>query len=234
VAEIAGNTKPSAPNDVSARIADFIQRHRVIFIAIPSAVVALVVIFIVVLVVRSNITRGNMVTLDELSTEYTTLTDSKGDNPSTDWLKKADALTEKLTAFGTHALNTYAGSRCYLLAASLAADQKKWPDMEKYCVAAGKKAKGTFLEAPAWYNAAVACEAQGKTDEAIKYYESTATIKDFAQGARAQFMLGRLQEKKGNKDAAKKAYQAVIDNWSSYSEWTNLAHTRLLQLELGD
>jgi hypothetical protein len=55
---------------------------------------------------------------------------------------------------------------------------------------------------------------------------------DFPAAAHAQFAIGRLEESRGNTDAALGAYRKLIENWPEESDWVNLAHSRVISLTL--
>jgi tetratricopeptide (TPR) repeat protein len=125
----------------------------------------------------------------------------------------------------------YAAGKAWSLIAAIHGQKKDWPAAETAWAAAAKAAKKTYLSPLAFFNAGVAAEEQGKTQEAIDYYTtSLAAASDFPGAARAQFAIGRLQESLGNTGAAIEAYRAVISGWSYDQVWPSLAHSRIIAL----
>jgi lipopolysaccharide biosynthesis regulator YciM len=118
------------------------------------------------------------------------------------------------------------------MAANIYHERKDWEKAREAWEASAAKGAATHLAPVSLFNAAVAAEEAGDQDAALEHYRRALAFADFPEAARAQFSAGRLEEKNGNTEAAIAAYSAVIDNWPQYTDWTNLAHSRILALEL--
>jgi tetratricopeptide (TPR) repeat protein len=139
-------------------------------------------------------------------------------------------LLDELNAFAKKN-SGYAGARAYSLAASVYAEQKDWAQAESAWRNSATKAGKSYMAPASLFNAAVAAEEQGKTEEAIGLYtESTAHGSDFPSGARAQFEIGRLRESQGDTQAALEAYRLIPEKWANESNWINLAQSRIILL----
>jgi TolA-binding protein len=136
-----------------------------------------------------------------------------------------------ITAFA-ESHSGYPAAEAWSIAAHLNAKQEKWKEAEEGYLKSAEAGKKTHIAPVSFFNAAVCAEEQNKNSDAIKYYNNAAAFTDFPQGARAQFSVGRLHELEKNKEAARDAYQAVIDNWPDFETWTALAHRQLIALEL--
>jgi tetratricopeptide (TPR) repeat protein len=167
--------------------------------------------------------------LEELLTTFSNHNGEVGPNIQSDSIIK---LLEDLNAFGEKA-SGYAAAEAYSLAGSIYNGQKKFPESEEAYLAAAKKGAKTFLAAIAWYNAGIAADEQGKTDEAINYFKECLKHEDFTEKARVQFALGRLFESQKNSDAALESYRVILDKWSGETSWANLAQSRIIALEVG-
>ncbi|MDR3355673.1 MAG: tetratricopeptide repeat protein [Spirochaetaceae bacterium] len=140
------------------------------------------------------------------------------------------ALLVDLQALGKSA-SGYPAARAWFMAANIHHERGEWGEALTAWLAAADKGVATHLAPVCLYNAAVAAEAAGDTDSALSNYQKAVGFADFPVAARAQFSVGRLEEKKGDNEAAVAAYRAVIEKWPSDTGWTNLAHSRIVALE---
>jgi tetratricopeptide (TPR) repeat protein len=118
------------------------------------------------------------------------------------------------------------------MAADIQYERGDWAGARDAWIEAASKGKATHLAPVSLFNAAVADEEAGETDAALENYRKALGFTEFSSAARAQFAVGRLEEKKGDTVAALAAYRAVIEKWPSYTDWTNLAYSRILAIEL--
>ena len=126
----------------------------------------------------------------------------------------------------------YPGARAWTLLASVHSRREEWPEAERAWAEAARTGPRTHLAPRAWFNAAIAAEEQGRTEEAIEFYASSvAAPSGFPDASRAQFSIGRLREYLGDTAAAIEAYRAVISGWPHDTEWVSLARSRIITLE---
>ncbi|MCL2138333.1 MAG: hypothetical protein FWH41_02250 [Treponema sp.] len=144
-----------------------------------------------------------------------------------------DALLSDLETFANEN-SGYPAYRAWWLAGRIYADREEWAEAEKAWAASSKEAKNSILAPLAWYNAAVAAEHQGKIPEAIEYFTNSVSIPSriFIEAPRAYFSIGRLSEFTGDIDAAMKAYNSIVNDYSFVTPWANLAQSRIILLEI--
>lgn len=144
---------------------------------------------------------------------------------------ETDILLADLKAFGQSA-SAYPAARAWLMAGELHHGRKEWREAREAWLAAADKGAKTHLAPVSFFNAAATCEEEGDSEAALANYAEALKFADFPAAARAQFSIGRLNEAAGNTEAAEAAYRAVIEKWEFDKDWTNLARSRLISLEL--
>jgi len=224
------NEKQGADKDanVSESINDFIQKNRKPIFIVAGALFALLIAVIAVLSLMDEYRNRAIAAAEDFNGRYETLLPSINEEYSQD---DVASFLEELTAFAKKN-SGYTGGRAWLLIAGIHTAKKEWADAEAAYTKAAKSAGKTYLAPLAWFNAAATAEEQGKTTEAIGYYEnSLTTAAVFSAAPRAQFSVGRLQETLNENEKAIEAYKAVISNWSYDQVWTNLARSRIITLE---
>jgi tetratricopeptide (TPR) repeat protein len=142
-----------------------------------------------------------------------------------------DALLDDLAALGNSA-SGYPAARAWFMAANIYHERKDWENAREAWSMAAAKGAETHLAPVSLFNAAVAAEEAGDPDAALEHYRRALAFADFPDAVRAQFAAGRLEERKGDREAAIAAYRAVIDKWPQNTDWTNLAHSRILVLDM--
>jgi tetratricopeptide (TPR) repeat protein len=210
------------------KINNFIRdKRRKIFICFGTALVLLAA-FIGVVVIRDKLREEAISRVEEFTRRYEELRFNITDEANAEAVA---ALLEELSAFAPRN-SGYAGSRAFALIAGIHGDKKEWVEAEQAWREAAKKAGKGYLAPVALFNAAAAAEAQGKTAEAIALYsECLASPASFPSSPRAQFAIGRLEEKQGNKENALEAYRTLRINWPNDTLWKNLAQSRIITLE---
>ena len=216
-------------SNLSEQINEFIQKNRMpIFIAAA----ALFVILIAVIATLSlmDVFRNRAVAaVEEFNSRYETLRPAINEEYSQD---DVASFIEELTAFAKKN-SGFPGGRAWMIIGGVYAEKKDWAGAETAYAAAAKSAAKTYLAPLAWFNAAVAAEEQGKTQEAIEYYTNSLAVQVvFSAAPRAQFSVGRLHEALDENDKAIDAYRAVISGWPYDEVWTNLARSRIITLEV--
>jgi tetratricopeptide (TPR) repeat protein len=214
--------------DMGDRINNFIQdKRRTILICIGVAAVALVA-FIGAIVVRDKMREGAISQVEEFTRRYEELRFNITDEANAEAVA---ALLEELSGFAPKT-SGYPGSRAYTIIAGIHGDKKEWAEAEQAWRDAAKKAGKTYLAPVALFNAASAAEQQGKTAEAIALYTECLTMAElFPSAPRAQFAIGRLEEKLGNNENALEAYRTLRITWPNDTLWKNLAQSRIISIE---
>jgi len=215
-------------NAVSDGINEFIQKYRRPIFVSAGAILLVLVVFIAALSIMDVINGKAISAVEGFGDRYETLKPSITEEYSA---VDVEELLAELEAFA-RGKSGYAAGKAWSIAGSIHGDRKDWPASEAAWSSAANTAKKTYLAPIAFFNAGVAAEEQGKTEEAIGYYSSSlALAADFPGAPRAQFAVGRLRESLGEKEAAIEAYRAVISGWSYDQVWPSLAQSRIIALE---
>jgi predicted negative regulator of RcsB-dependent stress response len=208
-------------------LADFIQNNRRGLLISMIALLVAVIGFIAGNAVRSSLREKANSALEDFVQRYEVLVIDINESEKAEDVK---TLLDELNAFAEKN-SLYAGTRAYSLAASVYAEQKDWAQAESAWRNSAKKAGNSHMAPVSLFNAAVAAEEQGKTEEAIALYaESAAHDSDFPSGARAQFAIGRLRESQGDTQSALEAYELIPEKWANESSWISLAQSRIVVL----
>jgi tetratricopeptide (TPR) repeat protein len=210
-------------------LAGILQQKRKVFIGLLIAVVAALVVFFVIAVVQDANTKKELTLLAALTERHEKLAAGIEDDPAS---TEVEALRTDLQAFAEGA-HGYAGAKSWSLVGTIYAKQEKWAEAENAFVNSAEKGSKTHLYGPSLFNAGIAAEEGSNADKAIEYYTRSAAVPGTIIGARAQFAIGRLQESKGDTEAARLAYRNVIDQYPDYSgdTWRDFAQSRLIVLE---
>ena len=143
---------------------------------------------------------------------------------------EATALLDELNTFAASTFG-YAAARSYFLAADIYFARKDWKMAEESWVNAAQKTPKIYLAPVSLFNAAAAAEEQGNKEAAIVHLKESLDYKGiFPAAARVRFNIGRIHEELHEREKAKEAYLALIEN-NPDSPWANLAHNRLIMLE---
>jgi tetratricopeptide (TPR) repeat protein len=239
------NTK----NDINIREAKtdglyaFFEKNRKPLFISCAIILVLLASLIAVLLVSEAIQKNETAKLDALAERYDKIKDSLkvvdgavengGEDPvntSAD-AGEIEALLNDLRSLGESA-SGYPAARAWFMAANIYHERGEWQEAQDAWLAAAAKGASTHLSPVCLFNAAVVGETQGDTDSALQNYQHTLSFEDFPAAAHAQFSVGRLEEKKGDNEAAIAAYRAVIEKWPADTDWVNLAHSRILALEI--
>ena len=214
-------------NSGGERIVLFIQNNRRKLFIVLGAAAALLAIFIGAIAIRDSLTARDISRVEEFTGRYDVLRFTIAEESGAE---DTAALLAELSAFAPGA-SGYAGSRAYALIAGIHGDRKEWAEAEQAWREAAKKAGKSYLAPVALFNAAAAAEEQGRIPEAIVLYTECLTMSDsFPSAPRAQFAIGRLEEKRGNREGALEAYRVLRANWPNDTMWKNLAQSRIISL----
>jgi tetratricopeptide (TPR) repeat protein len=211
----------------SDALVEFIRKNR-------KALIATAIVCAVILVgiaagfgIRENMVSRRIGQVEALVERYEELrfdiNESEREEDVRALLDDLDALASKSGGF--------AGARSYSLIAGIHADRKNWAEAEKAWILAAQKGAKGYLAPVSWFNAAVAAEEAGDVESAIAHYTEAIVFADsFPAASKAQFAIGRLEEGRGNREAALEAYRVLIEKWPFDTIWTNLANSRIIAL----
>jgi tetratricopeptide (TPR) repeat protein len=211
----------------SDALVEFIRKNRKALIVAAIACAVILAGIAAGFSVRENMLSRGISRVEALAEQYEELRFDINESE-----KEADvqALLDDLNALASKS-GGFAGVRSYFLIAGIHADRKNWAEAEKAWVLAAQKGVKGYLAPVSWFNAAVAAEEAGDVESAIAHYNEAIAFADSFPGAsKAQFAIGRLEEGRGNREAALEAYRVLIERWPFDTIWINLANSRLIAL----
>jgi tetratricopeptide (TPR) repeat protein len=231
-------TEINAVEDKTDSLYAFIEKNRKVLFRCVAAVLIFTIVLIAVLLVNDMTRKAETAKLDILIERYDKAKETlsavnvDADSGGTIIQSDVETLLDDLGALGKSA-HGYPAARAWFMAADIRHERKEWREAEAAWLAAAEKGRGTHLAPMGFFNAAVANEELEDTESALVNYRKSLDFDGFPTAARAQFSVGRLLEKNGDTEAAIAAYRAVIEKWTSDTDWTNLARSRILTLEAG-
>jgi tetratricopeptide (TPR) repeat protein len=208
-------------------LVEFIRKYRKVLAAVIIACAVILIGIVAGFSIRENIVNREISRAEALGERFEELrfdiNESESEEAVQALLADLDALASKSGGF--------ASAHSYSLIAGIHADRKNWVEAEKAWILAARKGAGGYLAPVSWFNAAVAAEEAGDAESAIAHYgEAIAFADSFPSASKAQFAIGRLEEGRGNREAALEAYRALIEKWPLDTIWTSLANTRIIAL----
>ena len=219
------NVKPS----IGEKVNDFVQKNRKPIFISAAAIALLLIISIAALALMDRSRNRAIGLVEDFHSRHEAL------RPIIHEDFASGDVAELIADIEPFARRTsgYAGAKAWSIIASIHSERNEWPEAETAWANAAAKSARFYLAPVAWFNAAVAAEEQGKTEQAIEYYtRSLSTQIGFPSAARAQFSIGRLRETLNERDEAMAAYRAVISGWPHDTVWLNLARSRIIALHL--
>ena len=187
----------------------------------------IVTVFILLFLMNINIYPQNYADdLEELNIRFSEI-DYNND-------AEVDVLLRDLNKFTVNK-SGFIGGRAWSIIGQIYSAKKMWKEAEDAWFKAAAVASETYLAPIAFFNAAVAAEEQGNLEKAIKLLENSVSHTfAFPAAPRAQFSIGRLNEKLGKFSAALEAYRQVVIKWPYITGWANLAQSRIIAIEIFD
>ncbi|MDR1352047.1 MAG: tetratricopeptide repeat protein [Treponema sp.] len=206
---------------------EFIRKYRKVLAAVIIACAVILIGIVAGFSIRENIVNREISRAEALGERFEELrfdiNESESEEAVQALLADLDALAAKSGGF--------ASAHSYSLIAGIHADRKNWAEAEKAWILAAQKGAGGYLAPVSWFNAAVAAEEAGDVESAIAHYnEAVAFADSFPSASKAQFAIGRLEEGRGDREAALEAYRALIEKWPLDTIWAGLANTRIIAL----
>jgi tetratricopeptide (TPR) repeat protein len=214
---------------ITDKMTGFIQKNRKLIFTFMTVIVVLLAGCVVFFTVNDNIRKKSILKAEELEERFNDLIDKIDDESSASDLQN---FLDELKFFA-RGKSGYAPAKAWSLAAKIYSEKKEWERAEEAWVAAAKAGARTYLGPISLFNAAACAEEQNKKERAVELYkECAASPVSFPQAPRAQMSVGRLYEELGNTQAAIEAYRQILIKWSYITVWTNLAHSRIIALEI--
>ncbi|MDR0409204.1 MAG: tetratricopeptide repeat protein [Spirochaetaceae bacterium] len=246
-----GKEEIHSAEDKTDVLYSFFEKNRKVFFISGVVIIVLLAGFITALIVRDEAQKSATARLDILVERYKELKDistesgTGEDDIAGDGIYEEeaaeevaiadteafDSLLKDLRTLGNEAAG-YPAARAWFMAADIYHERGEWQEARDAWLAAADKGGAAHITPVCLFNAAVAGEAAGDLDSALANYKKALSFSDFPAAAHAQFSVGRIEETRGDAESAIAAYRDLIDKWPAETEWTNLAHSRLIFLEL--
>ena len=222
--------KETTKKTASQILSDFITNQRKVLFTVLVVVVSVIII----LGVWSGVKKNNNEKMVDATIELVDLSEklARGEVPSEDFIKYANEVIE-----------SYKGQKAELLAYSKLAgyyfDNKDFEKALDFYTLAYTNFPKDMANSVYMFNAAMALDELGKTDESIKVLEwlvSKFKVSDInkadksADVPEAIFNLGRLYESKGNTKKAIENYEILVAEYQNYN-LANLAKSRLISIK---
>ncbi|MFP4483522.1 MAG: tetratricopeptide repeat protein [Spirochaetaceae bacterium] len=213
---------------ISNAVSNFIARYRIPMIVLLVAVVVIAVGLFVYFEIRDNRAAAaaeELASVEEVFTEWRDAEENGKDELEGVLLEDIEEL---VSTYG----GTYAGARGRFLRGEIHWHKEEWTEAAEWYTAVADNNPDSHLATIALYNAAAAHESAGEVPAAV---ESLTRLveeygdEDAAEIPRALFSLGRLQEGQESYEEAAARYRELIENHGA-SNWTNLAHDRIIFL----
>jgi tetratricopeptide (TPR) repeat protein len=213
------------------KISDFVQKNRKAIFTLLGVFVCLLVGSVVFFSLQDYLQKKAIAKVEDLNEKFSKLKDVLADEDKAD---EVQALYDEVNSF-VKGKSGIAAARGWAIMAQIKGGAREWESAEIAWSNAAKTGRKTYLGPIAYFNAAAAAEEQGSLERAIGYLENSVSLSfSFPQAPRAQFNLGRLYEQTGDSQAAIVAYRDIIRNWPAIEQWTNLAQSRIIALELNE
>ena len=231
------------------KINDFIQRNRKAIFVISGLVVILFIGAVVYFAVNDSVSKNAAAKLEDLITKYDELkahTHDDGHNhdghdhdideydhdlDEHDHDGEIDAFLDEIKVFAAKTRGI-SGSKAWAIVGEIYVEKKDWALAEEAFIASARAGGKTYLGPLSYFNAAAAAEELGNYESAINLLQKSLSLKmEFPSAPRAQFAIGRLNEKLGNTPDAIAAYREVLEKWSQLPAWQQLAQSRITALE---
>ncbi len=121
------------------------------------------------------------------------------------------------------------GIRANMLKAEILFEKNDFENSRSAWLKAAEAKKSAYTASICFYNAAVCSENLNDLNGAFDYYSKAVSNEEFYLIDHAYFSLGRVNEAKGDAEAALASYQKICDIHPA-SSWANLAKTRIIAL----
>lgn len=212
-------------NTASVKLNGFLEKNRKTVIISFIVVLILVAGFITTAITMSVTSKKNLSKIEELYYELLAFSTDLSDS---ELAKKATECIENLAPYTKK--GRIAGVRANMLAAELSFNLKDYEAAADYYDAAIAKGKKSYTAPICYYNKAACYEELGNYAAAAEGYKAAAEFEEFGMITHAYFSLGRVLEAQGDYEGAAEVYKTMNDKISD-DDWTNLAKTRLIELQ---
>lgn len=223
--------KPDKVEEKTAaeKLSDFITKNKKVFVGIVVILCLALVGVGIYTLVSSSYAKNSSRAMEEVKTKIVAW------NNETDETKKAEMEGEIIPALENIATKwprSFAAQQALYGIASLYGVKKDWIQAESFALQSADRKAGTYVVPMALEIAAAAAEEQGKTEEAIGYYQRIVEKHKDANPniAHTYFSLGRLKESSADYSGALEYYNTLLADFSG-TDWALLAKNRVVYLK---
>ena len=208
----------------SEKLSAALVKYRAFLIGLAVVVFVFVAVIVLGTTISNKSLAKDLSALDAVEYAFKKDADSVKDE---EWEARRNAALAGLVTLTTK--SGIVGVRANMLKADILFQQKEWESSRAAWVEAAETKKSIYTAPICYYNAAVCSENLNDLDSAVKYYEKSIEAEDFFLVDHAYFSLGRVNEAKGDTEAALKAYEKLNDLHPT-SKWASVAKSRSIAI----
>ena len=210
----------------------FLSRYSKIMIIISVLILIAIISIAVSGTFKSGKNEESALAIEKIQTEYSNLLDEKGaditDEEISSIIASLDSVIEKYPSY-------YAEQRAVFMKGNIYFSRENFEKSAEAFKLYADTYPDTYLAPIALFNTGVCSEELGKSEDALKIYE---TVKEKYSDSYPDipgilFSIGRLNEAAGNYEKASESYTEIVDNYRN-SGWTNFARDRIIYLKASD
>jgi len=214
---------------VAEKLSDFITKNKKVFLSILVVLCLALVGVGIYTFTSSSYAEKSSRAMEEVVTQIVAW------NNESDEAKKTEMegqIIPALEAVAQKWPRSFAAQQALYGIASLYSVKKDWVQAETYAVRSADLKSNNYLAPMALEIAASAAEEQGKTEEAVGFYQRIVEKhkEDNPNIAHAYFSLGRLKESASDYAGALGYYNTLLADFSG-TDWALLAKNRVVYLK---
>ncbi|MCL2374507.1 MAG: tetratricopeptide repeat protein [Treponema sp.] len=215
------------------KLIEFIQRNRRILFAAFVLITVGLLGSLIGFAVRERLTSAAFSAIDGFEQRLIELAPYVGSEEVEALLRQGEitALLEELAVFAARN-SGFAAASAHGLRADIFDRQERWDLSERAWLSAADAAPLSYFAPIALFNAAAAAEEHGDLGSALDLHSRIIREHEraFFVAVRAYFAVGRLEEARGNTEAALAAYRGLLSRWPQDPLYANLAQSRIILL----
>lgn len=210
---------------VSQAVGDFFLARKKILLSVLIAAVVILVAAVVVIGVGQRRRKNAYERIYLLMDEWGSIASDSGESA-----REGEIIAELQSIADANKRN-YAGVRSAMSVAEIYFSKKDWAEAKEWYAAAADAPARFYTTGLCLYNAGICSDEMNMPDEAIDFFSRAIKLDSFTQKPRAQFNIARIQEQNSRIEDAIASYRLMVDLYPE-SEWTDLAHSRIIALEI--
>ncbi|MGM0431695.1 MAG: tetratricopeptide repeat protein [Spirochaetota bacterium] len=216
---------------LSQKLNDFIAHNRKVLIIIAVSIAVIIIAIGLTTYIRDRNLRDAVSTVEELSRTYEELAEIEQD--SSEYQETAENLKRQLLEVVEDNNNNYPHMKAKLLLGNIYAEEGSYREAADAFDELSENYADTHIAAAAIASHAASLEMLSEYDAAIDRYQYIIDTfgRTSAETSHAYFSIGRLYETTDRQELAQATYEQLVSEYPQ-SEWSKLAQTRLIQMEI--